>query len=143
MATSMLATVTPRPMRVPVVHELDQARDGVGRRRGQHAVAEVEDVTRPAAGPAQHVGGVPLDLVGRPEQHGGVEVALHGDAVAELAPGAVEVDAPVEADHVAAGGVRPAGACRRRRLAKWISGTPRPRTRVAHGLAGGGATKRS
>ncbi len=54
--------------------------------------------------PAQHVGGVTLDLVGRPKQHRGVEVALNGDTVAELVPGAVEVDPPVEADDVAAGG---------------------------------------
>ena len=62
-------------------------------------------MTGAALRPAQDVASVPLDLGGRPEQRRRVEVALDGDVVAELAASAVEIDAPVEADDVAAGGV--------------------------------------
>ena len=39
-----------------------------------------------------------------PEQHGRVEVSLDGAVIAGELPALVERDAPVEADHVAAGG---------------------------------------
>ena len=79
------------------------------------------------AAPAQHVGGVALDLAGRPKQHRGVEVALDGDTVAELVPGAVEgvrqsspTTSPPAAPTCASMPEAPP--------AKWMTGTPLPET---------------
>src|SRR5512140_1891631 len=58
----------------PLVDELDHpAKDfGIGRR--QDAVAEVEDVARPAGGAGQDMADLSLDLVPRPQQDIRVEV---------------------------------------------------------------------
>ena len=51
----------------------------------------------------EHVARGRLDALPRAEEHRRVEVALHAALVADRVPAAVERDAPVEADHVAAG----------------------------------------
>src|SRR4029434_9624750 len=56
-----------------------------------------------AGGAVQDVGGTPLDLGPGREQRVRVEVALDGDAGADLRPGVVEVAAPVDPQHVGAG----------------------------------------
>jgi hypothetical protein len=43
-----------------------------------------------------------LHLRHRRKEHGGIEVALNRRTVADVHPGLVDVDAPVDADHVAA-----------------------------------------
>src|SRR5438128_10461377 len=93
-----------RDRRRPLVHECTKTAEsrGVGLRK--HAVTEVEDVTRPTARPAEHVERRGLDALPRAEQDGGVEIALDAALGADLVPAAVELDPPVEADHVAAGG---------------------------------------
>src|SRR5581483_10092063 len=79
-----------------IPHRLDQRFEVLQRRRGQHAVAEVEDMAGPPGRPAQHVPRR-LDhyLAGR-EHRGRVEVALHAAVVSDAPPSLVQVDAPVE-----------------------------------------------
>ena len=67
-----------------------------------------------AGGAAEDVERARLDPLPRPEQHGRVEVALDAAVVADLGPGAVELDPPVDADHVAAGRRHPGENPRRR-----------------------------
>ena len=66
-----------------------------------HAVAEVEDVTGLAPGRPQHGPGARHRVLGRPEQQGGVEVALDGDR-AGPGPRLGDGDAPVHREHVEA-----------------------------------------
>ena len=86
-----------------LVDQLDDPREHVGIGLGQHAVAEVEDVPGVAAVAPQHV----ADLVGddrpRRAEHRRVEVALQRRGRPDPAPGLVERDPPVDADHVGAG----------------------------------------
>src|SRR5579864_3148819 len=84
--------------RVNGVYECQNVVDGCG---GEHAVAEVEDVSRPSPRTAQDPVRVLFDQRDRAEQNGRVEVALNGHLVAEPVPSLVQVDAPVEADHLA------------------------------------------
>src|SRR5262249_26694885 len=68
----------------------------------KHAVAEIEDVAGTAACAAEDIERPGLDALPGAQQGRRVEVALN-TAVADLGPGAVELDAPVDADYVAAG----------------------------------------
>ena len=85
-----------------LVHERAQPAEHVGIGVGHDAVAEVEDVARPAGRAREHVERRRLDPLPRPEEDGAVEVALHAAVVADLLPAPVERDPPVEPDHVAA-----------------------------------------
>ena len=85
-----------------LAHERGEPRQRVGVDRREDAVAEVEDVARTAGGAVEDVERLRLDDLPWSEQHGRIEVALHG-AVGHLRPAGVERDAPVEPDHVAAG----------------------------------------
>ena len=80
-----------------LVHGVDQRAHVVDRRLGQDAVAEVEDVARAVPPPARgwRPRGARISGIGASSAVG-IEVALHGDVVAEPRPGRVEVDAPVE-----------------------------------------------
>ena len=83
--------------------EVDDGEDGVDGGVGDDAVAEVEDVAGAVGGRGEDFGDAGVeDFVGG-EEGDGVEVALDGDAVVEVGPGAVERGAPVEAEDVAAG----------------------------------------
>ena len=93
----------------------------------------------PAGGAGEDVerGGARCAPTG-PRSDRGVEVALDGAVLADERPALVEREAPVEADHVAAGG----GHRREERAApvpKWIDGTPASasaaRTRAEAGAA--------
>src|SRR5205807_5842398 len=69
----------------------------------QHAVAEVEDVSRPSTCSREHctcLGG--CDSV-RSDESGGLEVALDAEPTPDPQPGLVERQPPVDADDVAAG----------------------------------------
>src|SRR5262245_16196668 len=52
----------------------------------------------------EHVVGRSKDPIERPEQERRVQIALDAASRSDARPGVVEVDAPVGADHVAAGG---------------------------------------
>ncbi len=114
--------------------ELDQAAEVVGVGGREDAVAEVEDVTGPAAGAGEDVEGGRLDPLPRAEQDGRVEVALH-----RVAPGRPAIQPP-------SSGTRqsrpiaspPAAAIAPSRCAvpvpKWIVGTSTAaRTRAEYG----------
>ena len=69
--------------------EVDEASQVVRVGLGQDAVAEVEDVARPAARPREDPAGLLGDGVARAEQESRVEVALDG-AVGDQRPALVE-----------------------------------------------------
>src|SRR5215469_4854004 len=69
-----------------LMHEVHEARDGVGVRIGPDAVSEVEDMTGRIPGRRDNGGGGPRELRGRREQRRGIEVPLHGLARPEYAP---------------------------------------------------------
>src|ERR1700682_4905467 len=71
------------------------------RRRGQDAVAEVEDVAGPAAGAREHVVGGRDDPLERTQQHCGLPVALNAAIEPDALPGFVERRAPVGANDIA------------------------------------------
>src|SRR5215217_6045075 len=83
---------------------VDEALDVIDRCLRQHAVAEVEDVTGRAAGPIEHCPRARLNCLPGSEERRRVEVALDGDRAAEPSPRLAEVDPPIDADHVRAGG---------------------------------------
>ena len=85
-----------------VVDEVDEVCQLVGIRAGQHAVAEVEDVSGPPRVLAEDPAGAFLDPFPGPEEEGRVEIALDG-SLADEAPALGQRDPPVEADDVAAG----------------------------------------
>src|SRR5580765_1015911 len=61
-----------------LVHEVHDELQVLDRRRRQHAVAKVEDVTVASTGGGQHRARLAFDRLARGEQHTRVEVALHG-----------------------------------------------------------------
>ena len=91
-------------------------------------MAEVEDVAGPRAGALEQFLHLGAQFVDRREQRHRVQVALNGRAVADVHPSLVDIDAPVHAHHVAAGGVQflknPDAP-----VPKWITGTPVERMR--------------
>src|SRR4030088_1474179 len=60
---------------------------------GQHPVAKVEKVARPAARGLDHATSAVLDQGPRSRQQGGIQVALDASLVPDHAPGLAEVDA--------------------------------------------------
>src|SRR5262245_34698941 len=84
------------------MHEIDDGADGRHIRFGQNAVAEIEDVTRPAARPRQDVTDLTRALRGGREQPRRIEVSLDR-AVADARPRGIERDPPIDADHIATG----------------------------------------
>src|SRR5206468_2338598 len=92
--------------RSAAMHPLDHRLERLDRRFGEDAVSEVEDVAGPPRGAGEHVPHLALELESRREQGHRVEVALNGDGApgaADSLPRHVERDAPIDADHVAAG----------------------------------------
>ena len=67
----------------------------------------------PRAGALQQLMHAHAQLGKRSEQHRRIQIALHRRPVADVHPGLVDVDAPVDAHHVAAGGVQLAEKARR------------------------------
>src|SRR5262245_30148104 len=68
----------------------------IDRSVGQHAVAEVKDMAGTPCGTAQNVGHAAFDFFRRREQRDGIEIALHGNIVADRRPAFVEIDPPIE-----------------------------------------------
>src|SRR5439155_7094431 len=89
---SVLSSARGFPLRLTLrggVNEFDQSPEGVGGRLRQDAVAQVEDVARPAPGATEHVGGVSFHGVPRCEQRRRIEIALHRHRGTEAIPGVV------------------------------------------------------
>ena len=82
-----------------LVDNLDQGSDMIDGRMRQNAVSQVEDMAWASAGLPQDSAGLTLDLLERGEEDDGIEVPLHGDAVAKPCPSLVQLDAPIQADH--------------------------------------------
>jgi len=79
-----------------LLHERGELRQRARVGTGQDSVAEVEDVPGPAAGACQHIERSLLDALPRPQQDGGIEIALDAALVPDRLPAGVERDAPVE-----------------------------------------------
>src|SRR5260370_19919190 len=95
-----------RSSRSELAHHLDHGFHILHRGLRQDTVSEVEDVAGARAGALQQIGDVQLELGQWREEDGGIEVALDRRAVADVHPGLVDVDSPVDAEYVAAGGVK-------------------------------------
>src|ERR1700694_6120319 len=80
----------------PLSHGLDQRLQVLERTARQHAVTEIEDVTRASGRLSEHLAR-PLDHeLAWAEQQRRVEIALHPQLAADALPARAEVDAPVE-----------------------------------------------
>ena len=66
-------------------------------------MAEIKNVAGAGGGAGQHLLSAAADFCTVGQQHGGIEIALHGAIVADQLPSVVEIDPPVHADHAAAG----------------------------------------
>src|SRR5690242_2197627 len=89
-------------IRSPAMHPLHHGADRLDRRLGEDSMPEVEDVAGPPVRPREHVPHLTLELGPWREQSDRVEVPLDGPRADPL-PRRVERNAPVHADHVAAG----------------------------------------
>src|SRR6267142_6911357 len=92
--TSTASGVLSSPM-----HEIHNRADRRDFGFGEHAVPEVEDVTRPAVGAPQHVADLPRALGRGSEERRGLEIPLDR-MIANSGPRRVERNAPIDADHV-------------------------------------------
>src|ERR1700704_6067025 len=81
---------------LPFVDGFDEELQVLERCRRQHAVPEIEDVTRPATGAAEHITRARADQVRGTEQHRRVEVALDASFVTDPLPAFVQRHSPVE-----------------------------------------------
>src|ERR1700738_3179622 len=75
----------------------------IDRRLRQNTVAEIEDMAGPSAGAVENQSCAPPNFGDLSEQRNRIEIALNRDAIAEPRPRLRKIDAPVEADNVAAG----------------------------------------
>ena len=66
-------------------------------------MTEIENVARPPAGPPQNIFDAPLNFMERGKQVKRIEIPLHGTIMAHHGPGLIKMDAPIDADHIAAG----------------------------------------
>src|SRR4030088_3408255 len=80
--------------RLPLVDGLDQYLEVFEGGLGEHAVAEVEDVSRTSGGTAQDATDAVADELGRAQQHRGVEVALDSALEADALPAAIQRPPP-------------------------------------------------
>src|SRR6185503_17915915 len=80
-----------------------QPSDLVDRCFGQDAVTQVEDVSESVRGLVEHASGFALEHLRGGEERQWVKITHHPDLLAQLAPGAAQVDPPVESDHASPG----------------------------------------
>ncbi len=105
--------------------DLNDSLDVLDWRLGQNAVSEIDDVPGPCAGSAQKIGNLGAKLRQGCEKRDRIQIALNGGTVADVHPRLVDIDAPVDADDIAAGGVQ------------FAEKSARTRTEVNNGNAGG------
>ena len=86
------------------MHGFDHGDDVIDWGFRQDAMAEIENMAVPAVGAPQNFRHSAFDFSRRCEQRNRIEVALHRDIMTDRCPTFVEVDAPIQADDVAAGG---------------------------------------
>src|SRR5919202_1530459 len=65
------------------------------------SMPKVENMTRPSCSTVENSARLGLDPLPGTQQSGRIEISLDAAVVAHLRPAAVELDAPVEPDHVA------------------------------------------
>src|SRR5271170_2054863 len=70
---------------------------------GEDAVAQIEDVAGASGGESKNVFGARLQLLPIGKKQDGIEIALYGAAMFEIAPALVERNAPVETDDFGSG----------------------------------------
>ena len=104
------------------MHEVGEAGELVGVGRGQHPVAEVEDVARGGAAGLEHLGGAVEHHLGGGEDQGRVEVALHGRPPTRRTPSASGTRQSTPTTSAPASPIRPSSSPVP--TPKWIRGTP-------------------
>src|SRR3954471_18391184 len=67
---------------------------------------QIENMPRARARALQQIGDVELQFRHRREQDRRIEISLDRRPVADIHPGLVDIDAPVDAEYVSAGGVK-------------------------------------
>src|SRR5258708_29620402 len=72
----------------------------------QKAVAGVEYMASPRAGTLEQLMDAHTKLRDGSEQHSGVEVSLHRGPIADIHPGLIDVDAPIDTHDISARGVQ-------------------------------------
>ena len=81
----------------------DQSDHIIDGRLRQDSMAQVKDMTGPAAGAAQDLFDSPANFSGRGKEHGWIEIPLDRDIASQAFPGFVEIYSPVHADDIASG----------------------------------------
>src|ERR1022692_3354091 len=81
---------------------INQCHRVIDRRVGEDSVTEIKDVTRTAGSLIEDGLRAIADFGDLSEQRDRIEIALHRNIVTETRPRLREIDAPVEADHIAA-----------------------------------------
>src|ERR1051325_3346718 len=87
-------------------HHLHHSFHVIYRRLWQNAVTQIEDVAGPRARALQQFVDAHLELGQRREQRYRIQIPLDGGTVADVHPGLVDVDTPVDAHYVAARGMQ-------------------------------------
>ena len=91
------------PSRV-FMHKINQRGDVLNRSVLQDTVTQIENVAGFAFDPVENPGRLGFDLGNRSKKNHRVQITLHGDVAAQLRPSRGQVDAPINADNIAAGG---------------------------------------
>src|SRR5262245_11430734 len=105
----MIATMTGRRTacfwlsRLELTHDFHDSLHILHRSLRENAVAEVEYVAGTGSGALQKIRHVQLQLREGCKQDGWIQIALDRRAVADVHPRLVDVDAPVNSEHIAAG----------------------------------------
>src|ERR1700722_14887496 len=86
-----------------LAHVLHYALHVFDRGTGNDAVPQIEDVPGAAAGLGEYLTHAFAEQIFTGKKSDGVEVALHGNRVAEGGPALVQGHPPIESDHVGAG----------------------------------------
>ena len=68
-------------------------------------MSKIYDVTRPGSSAPEKIRHLIAQFRQRSEQRHRIEIALYCGAIANVRPNLIYVDAPIDADHIAAGGV--------------------------------------
>jgi len=96
----------PLSLKFEFADDFDAGLHVIDRSLGQNSVAEVEDVAGTRASALEQFMHAHAQLGERRHQHRWIQVALHRGTIADIHPGLVDIDAPVDAHYVAAGRVQ-------------------------------------
>ncbi len=84
------------------MHGVDQGDSVVGGSLRQNAVTEIKDMARSSVRLGQNALHAAANFRPIGKQHGGIEIALYAPVVADRPPSDIEIDSPVDADHLSA-----------------------------------------